>query len=363
MFPVGLLLPNDGLSVEDIVFRAQAIVLIIAATNRGAACPCCSHASERVHSRYYRTLRDLPWADIGVTLRVRVRRFRCTNPSCSQAIFAERFPNLAGVRARRTDRQKEALEYVGFALGGSAGARLARRIRLGASRSTIIRFVCKAPMPLPDIPQVLGVDDWARLKGRRYGTVLVDLERHRAIDLLPDRTAEGFAAWLREHPGVEIISRDRGGIYADGGRKGAPNALQVADRFHLLVNVGEAVERVLSRKHACLKDAAAAVDRLISETTDTQHDAPSSSSTPLAPDHVTRHEQVKQAHRARRRERYEAVLALHKDGAPARAISRELGIARRTVRRFIGAGTFPERADRPKRPGILTPYDSYLRER
>ena len=360
MFPVGLLLHVDGLSVEEMIFYSQAIVLVITPTSRSAPCPRCSHASDRIHSRYYRTLRDLPWADMAVTLRVRVRRFRCTNPSCPQAIFAERFLNLAGVRARRTDRQKEALEYVGFALGGSAGARLASRIKLAASRSTIIRFVYKAPTPSLDTPQVLGVDDWARRKGQRYGTVLVDLQRHRPVDLLPERTAESFAAWLREHPGVEIISRDRGGSYADGGRKGAPNALQVADRFHLLVNVGEAVERVLSRKHACLKEAAAAVDRVAAEA----NDAEVSTSSPASPsEYVTRQEQVKQAHRARRLERYEAVMALYEQGASTRAISRELGIARTTVRHFIGAGAFPERADRPKRPTILTPYESHLRER
>lgn len=270
MFPVGLLFHIVGLSVEEVIIQDHAVTFVVTATGHTAACPRCSHASKRVHSRYSRTLHDLPWADMAVTVRLQVRRFRCSNPSCPQAIFGERFANLVAVRARRTDRQKEALEHVGFALGGSGGARLASRIRLCASRATILRFVRKAPMPLVETPQVLGVDDWARRKGQRYGTVLVDLEKRRPVDLLPDRTAEVFAAWLRDHPGVEIISRDRGGSYADGGRQGAPNAIQVADRFHFLVNIGEVVERVLSRKHTCLKEAAVALDRMTAESGETE---------------------------------------------------------------------------------------------
>lgn len=138
---LGVLFRFDGLVVEEMIVNDGAITLVAVATTHFAACPRCKRPSTRVHSRYWRTLHDLPWADVAVTLHLRVRRFRCTNPCCPRVIFAERFPDLAGVRARRADRQKEYLECVGFALGGSAGARLAGRIKLPASRSTILRFV------------------------------------------------------------------------------------------------------------------------------------------------------------------------------------------------------------------------------
>ena len=364
--PPGVLFHFDGLAVEEMVVNDGAITLVVAATADSAVCPQCYAVSTRVHSRYWRTLHDLPWAEVAVTLRLRVRRFRCTNPSCPRAIFAERFANLAQVRARRTDRQKEYLEQVGFALGGSAGARLAGRIKLSGSRSTILRFVYKAPMPSAETPRVLGVDDWAKRKGQRYGTILVDLEEHRPIDLLPDRTAEVLASWLRDHPGVEIISRDRGGSYADGARQGAPCAVQVADRFHLLANIGEVVDRLLSRKHVCLKDAALALDRLAAEHSARAGDATASATTTEAAallEQLTKYELLKKVRRDQRVERYEAVSALYEQGASSRAISRELGLSRTTVRRFMRAETFPERAVSPKKATIVNPYEPYLRER
>lgn len=364
LLPVGLLPHIDELSVENVIANDQMVTLFLAAREPIAACPRCDRCSDRVHSQYQRTLHDLPIGPNVVTLQVRVRRFRCISRDCSQKVFAERFPKLGRIRARRTHGQEAALEEVGFALGGAAGARLAKRVRFPASRSTILRLVHAAKDPAAPTPRVLGVDDWARRRGQTYGTILIDLERHRPIDLLKDRTAESFEAWLRQHPGVEVIARDRGGAYADGARKGAPKAVQVADRYHLLVNIGDVLERLLARKHACLKEAAAVVSCLAAGAQALVEPEP----TPVEPMPTvtrcqTRVEQGKQARRARRLARYEAIVELHQQGKSLRAIAEELRISRATVRRFIRADGFPERAKSPLRPTSLTPYESYLRER
>jgi transposase len=212
-------------------------------------------------------------------------------------------------------------------------------------------------MPLHETPRVLGVDDFAFRRGKRYGTLLVDLERHCRVDVLSDRTAETLARWLRDHPGVEIISRDRGGAYAEGARHGAPNAVQVADRFHVLANLRQAVERLLTRRHHCLRDIPpAAADLPLPPERETDE----ASEPPRQP---TREEREKEERRSRRHARYDAVMRLHHAGLSTRAIGRELRISRHTVQRFIRADGFPERAPRPPRPGILTPFEPYLRER
>jgi transposase len=297
-----------------------------------------------VHSSYGRTIADVPIAAIRVLIHLQVRRFFCRHAACLRRIFAERFPTLVPVRGRHSLGVCSALRQVGLAVGGRAGARLVRTLGLPGSYRTIVRLVHRAPFRSFAAPRVIGLDEWAWRRGRRFGTIVCDLERHQVIDLLPGRSAPSVAQWLQAHPSVEVVCRDRSRLYAEAIRHGAPQAVEVVDRFHLVQNLGKALERFFLRYRRALNTLGASLDR-------------SSKPTPTLA-------MLSQAHYTRWVRLYHRIRQLHAQHLGIAAIARRVQVSRPTVYQYVAMAQPPERQrSRHRGQPLIAPFTPYLQRR
>lgn len=351
-FDLRALLTLDGLHLDHIVLdeSSDLIVVEVHSTTPTPLCPQCGTPAGRTRSTYTRTLADLPWGGRRVVWRLRVRRCPFPCSSCPQRIFAERFETLTVPFARRTSRLAELLRAIGLALGGRGRGRLAGSCSLVVGRKALLSLIRRGPTPPVASVRVLGIDDWAYRKGQTYGTILVDHDSRRVIDLLPDRKPNTVAAWLHAHPGVQIVTRDRAVVYADGIRQGAPEAVQVADRWHLLKNLGEAVLRGLLGHSEDLKAAFVEPRPEAGESRALALDSPEINTAPAGPD-VS----------AQKQAQFDRIHALRAQGRSFRAVAFELQLSRNTVKKYARLNRCPERIRRPRGQAIAA-FEPYLVE-
>jgi transposase len=353
------LLPDPTcLHLTHLEASPRMITIVVATIVSEAYCPVCKCHSDKVHSRYVRNVADLPWMGWAVRLEVHTRRFFCLNLTCPRQIFTERLPNVVAPYARRTNRLTDVLTLIGFALGGEAGKRLVDGMGLAPSPDTLLRLIHAAQETAHSTPRVLGVDDFSFRRRISFGTILIDLEKRVPVDLLPDRESETFAKWLLAHPGVEIISRDRGGDYARGGKQGAPNATQVAGRWHLLKNLSETIQSFFLRNQPQLK-AATQIQEVPSSSTEE-----AVSVLPWYTGQSKRQEEKSQQYHQERVERYHTIHDLASKQVEVANIASQVGLSRQGVYNYLHMKQPPERTriHREGRPN-LDPYKEYLIKR
>lgn len=333
----------SGIEITACTHQEGVLCVSLLSTQSSSPCPLCGTAATRIHSHYQRRLTDLPCTGQPVRFQLSVRKFFCDESTCPRKIFTERLPPFVTPGARMTARLFQMLQSIGLATGGRLGVRLTDRMGIQTSRHTLLRRIMALPNePVGEVLQI-GIDDFSFRRGHRFGTIIVDLQTRKVLDVLPDRTADTSAIWMAAHPGIEVVSRDRGGDYAAAARKALPRATQTADRFHLLKNLGEALEGVLARHLAVRRK----------RQTETVRVSPTlASQIPQPPKVLPKNIALSQAKREERLAEYQHVVALRQLGLSQTAITEQVGISHATVSRWLRSGTFPEQQPRPRKTSV-----------
>jgi transposase len=356
-------LPN-GLEVLRMEMIETVLPITAVSTQKNPCCPLCGTPATRVHSRSTRRIADLPCSGQPIRIQLQVRKCFCAVSTCARTIFAERLTPFGDAFARVTQRLFQIVQVVGLATGGRLGARVTDRLGIETSRHTILRRIMALPTePVGEVTQ-MGIDDFSFRRGRKFGTIIVDLQTHKMLDVLPDRTTETSATWMAAHPELDIVSRDRGGDYAAAARKAAPQATQTADRFHLMKNLTEAVELTLARCRAEIRkaayDALPEEERKVVDPLTLPLEPVALENWKPAPDPCT--ERKRLTRQAERQDRYEQVQALQAQGLGNREIAKRVGITTRTLENWQKKG-FPQAGRRRKRPSCFDPYAPYVLSR
>ena len=352
----------EQLQVDTLSFDGDLATIYVSTTNSAAECPLCRRPSQRIHGRYTRTLADLPWCGTPLRLRVRVRKFFCDEYSCERKIFAERLDGVTQPFARGTDRQREALEWIAFALGGEAGARLARELGLLVSPDTLLNHIRGTVRDEEGDIRVVGVDDFGFKRDNGPATIMVDLERHKIVDLLQGHSTELIAGWLSQRPDIEVVARDRSNVCREGIDAGAPKARQVADRWHLLHNLTQVLENFLLTKRTELKKAALPEQTMPEEPGTSEPGKEKRVSTTEIPDKRP-YEHIEAPARKRHErlvEQWKEIRRLHLAGAKVKDISEWTGTSRTTVYRYRQLAEPPPRPVHGRKSSVLDPWKPYL---
>ena len=333
---------SDRFKVTHTEREGDMAFIFVKSLTKKAVCPGCKIHSKSIHSYYERTIKDLPAFGNKIYLRLKIRKFYCCNPECERKIFAERFDNHFASYKRTSNRLREKLLKIALLTGGNAGEKLCKTLNIPVSSSTLIRLIHQQEVPEPVVTEAVGIDDWAFKKGINYGTAVVDLKQHRIIDLLPDREAATVESWLKSRPHVKIVPRDRYSRYAKGVTNGLPEAIQVADRWHLLKNMGESLKKLLERKRQEMR------------RNDTISKPVIATNNPAAIMQRITNDQT------RRQQQLDEVKRLHSSGLGIRKIAMALKMSRVTIRNYLHLDVPPPK--NTTKTNIAT-FNEYIQQR